>query len=106
MAHGHFEGKDERDPSIRGLFTLESLLSSDWYGARLDAQRDGDLALWRRHVSYLEAALAGPRRIDAALRPMLDARLDRARARLEFVASDGYRTSLTGTIGAQPSTSP
>ena len=33
-AHGHFEGRDASDPAIRGMFTRESLLTSEWYAER------------------------------------------------------------------------
>ncbi|MCC5849043.1 MAG: hypothetical protein JJU29_13235 [Verrucomicrobia bacterium] len=36
MAHGDYEGKTLDDPEIRGMFTLEATLESDWYKARLE----------------------------------------------------------------------
>ena len=57
MAHGHYEGKTERDPAVRRLFTRESLLASDWYRERLVTKQRRDVALWERHRDYLEASL-------------------------------------------------
>ena len=66
MAHGHFEGKDVNDPSIRSMFTREALLDSDWYRERLRVKQTRDIALWRRH---LEAWIArGCRRTGAGKR--------------------------------------
>ena len=35
MAHGHYEGMTVHDPDMRGMFTREALLASDWYKERL-----------------------------------------------------------------------
>ena len=59
MAEGTFEGKDAHHPDIRRLFTLDALLASDWYRERLAAKQRGDERLWRRHLGYLDALLAG-----------------------------------------------
>jgi hypothetical protein len=102
MAYGHHEGRDERDPAIRALFTRDSALASDWYHARLRAKQDRDVALWRRHLAYLDASLARPRAVTDSLRSTLEARRDLARMRLEAASAASYRDSLTGTIGVQP----
>src|SRR5665213_843606 len=49
MAYGNCEGKTERDPAVRRLFTRESLLASDWYRERLVTKQRRDIALWERH---------------------------------------------------------
>jgi hypothetical protein len=82
MAYGHYEGKGINDPAIRGMFTRESMLASDWYRERLLAKQRRDIALWRRHV----IAKGG----------------EAARARLAEVEAPGYPETLVGTIGADP----
>jgi hypothetical protein len=57
MAHGHYEGKTERDPEFRKMFTRESLLASDWYRERLETKQKRDIELWERHQAYLDAYL-------------------------------------------------
>jgi hypothetical protein len=101
MAHGTHEGRDERHPEVRALFTLESMLGSDWYARRLRAKQDRDMAHWQRSIAYLESLRrsAGSGRIDAA---ELAFKLDQARARLAEVSTDAYRDSLHGTLGVQP----
>ena len=42
MAHGQWEGKTLDDKEVRGMFTRESLLNSDWYQARLAAKKEAD----------------------------------------------------------------
>ena len=103
MAHGHVEGRDERDPSVRALFTRDALLTSDWYRARLQAKQDRDIALWRRHVAYLEATRAQPRGRTPEWSATIEARLERARAGVATASADSYREALSGTIGLQPS---
>jgi hypothetical protein len=102
MAHGQFEGRDERDPAIRALFTRDSLLASDWYRARLTAKQSHDVALWKRHVAYLDAALADTRRYEDPMRTTIGARRATAAARLAEVSAPAYLTALQGTIGRQP----
>jgi hypothetical protein len=103
MAHGHFEGKDERDPAIRGMFTRDALLASDWYRARLVTRQRREVALWNRHVNDLTAALARPDHLRPSFATDLQARRDRAVATLERVQRPEYLASLEGTIGADPS---
>ena len=102
MAHGEFEGKTIHDPAIRALFTRESLISSEWYQARLDAKATVDQALWERHIAYLESFLTRPNYQSELQRLRIRERLDQAKATLDHVRSPGYRASLVGMIGVDP----
>ncbi|HUF35691.1 MAG TPA: hypothetical protein VMN37_07055 [Gemmatimonadales bacterium] len=102
MAHGHFEGKDAADPSIRAMFTRESLLASDWYQERLAVKQRRDVALWERHVRSLTEFLGSPGHRDEAGRLGIPARLGHAQAELERVSAPEYLRALVGTIGADP----
>jgi hypothetical protein len=102
MATGSFEGKDNRHPDIRKMFTREALLASDWYRARLETKQRRDTALWSRHVASLEAFLADPSRGSEARQLGLPARRAYAAAELNRVSSPEYRKSLVGMIGADP----
>ncbi len=82
MAHGHFEGKGVDDPSVRALFTRESLLASDWYAERLATKQKRDIALWKRHVAAVDTPAT--------------------RAELARVSAPAYLAELRGTIGADP----
>jgi phosphoenolpyruvate carboxykinase (diphosphate) len=99
MSHGNYEGKCEQDPEIRALFTLESLLASDWYKARLEAQQSLDIVRWTRHRDAVESYLTGGL---PALQLDLQSRLAVALKRLRQSRSDAWRDSLVGTIGADP----
>jgi hypothetical protein len=102
MAHGHYEGKDANDPAIRGMFTREALLASDWYYERLVIKQKRDIALWERHTRSLREFLASPGHWDEAQRLGIGPRLEHARADLERVSSPEYLKALVGTIGADP----
>ena len=102
MAYGYYEGKTITDPSIRALFTRESLISSDWYQARLDAKAGVDQALWKRHLAYLEGFITKPNYQSELKRLKIEERIAKAKDTLAHVSSPAYRNSLVGMIGADP----
>ncbi len=91
MACGSYQGKGVDDPEVRGLFTREAMLASDWYRERLRVKQERDIALWKRHVAALEAAA-----ID------VKSQLSEARKQLARVSAAEYLKELVGTIGADP----
>ncbi len=102
MLHDQFEGKDLAHPDIRALFTVENMLSSDWYAARLEAKSDLDLKKWTQHAASLKAFLAKSNYSDEAARLGIAQRLEAAEDTLAKVKSPGYADSLRGTLGLQP----
>lgn len=100
MANGHYEGMDAHHPTIRSMFTRESVIASDWYKERLKTKQERDGALWRRHLASLETYRSAVR--GASVPVDLDARFNRIRAQLARVTSPAYLEELTGTIGADP----
>ncbi|MDB4802878.1 hypothetical protein OAH05_03000, partial [bacterium] len=102
MAHGNFEGKDERDSSIRDLFTRESLLKSDWYQERLKTQQKRDIHMWQKHLNSVDHYLNTQDDLDCNLVDTLQERRKLASKNLETVSSTNYVQSLIGTIGAAP----
>ncbi|MCA9055418.1 MAG: hypothetical protein KDA75_16370, partial [Planctomycetaceae bacterium] len=102
MADGQIDGKDERDPEIRNLFTRESLLASDWYRERLTVQQQRDIARWKGHLASLDAALAAPERFESTFLTTLQSRRQLAAEQLAAATESGYADKLIGTIGAQP----
>ena len=99
MACGNHKGKTADDPEVRGMFTREALLASDWYRERLETKQARDAALWTRHVRALEdfAGNGGAGEI-----PDLQSRMAESRRQLERVSSGQYLRELEGTIGADP----
>lgn len=106
MAHGRFEGKDAHHPDIRRLFTREHLLESDWYRARLAAKQASDVAMWKRHVAYLESFVNQQTSTEVVKRLELPSRLEKAKAELKRVSDSTYLHRLTGTLGLDPTVAP
>ncbi len=102
MRQDEWEGKGLDHPAVRQLFTRETLLASDWYGARLQAKQAVDRRLWRRHVEYLDKFLKHTNYAEEAERLGIRTRLERARNTLNEVEAGDYLQKLTGTLGAEP----
>jgi len=102
MRDGTWEGRDSGDPAFRALFTRESLLASDWYRARLEAQRTVDAHLWTEQARYLEKFLARPNYADVAARLDVRGRLAQAEDAAAATRTPAYFERLKGTIGAEP----
>ena len=101
MAEGSYEGKTLRDPEVRELFTIDSMLQSDWYGRRLQAKASRDVLHWERFVDRLKAASAkAETKVAEELR--LSERLKHAEEQLERSRREDYVDSLVGTIGLDP----
>jgi hypothetical protein len=102
MRSNEWEGKGLTHPDLRRLFTREALLASDWYAARLEAKRQIDRRLWRRHADYLGRFLKMTSHADEAARLGIPARLTRAHKLLEEIETPAWLEGLRGTLGAQP----
>lgn len=102
MAYGSFDGKTVGDPAIRALFSRETLVTSDWYQARLNAKAEVDQALWKRHLGYLENFLSKPNYQSELERLRIHERIATAKETLARVSSPEYRDSLTGMTGTDP----
>ncbi|HET6248989.1 MAG TPA: hypothetical protein VFE47_14930 [Tepidisphaeraceae bacterium] len=92
----------DRSEKLSELFSRERLMESDWYQQRLVTKQRRDVALWERHVAYLESFLARPSHADVAETMGIAERLESARQSLEEVMSPDYLDRLRGTIGADP----
>src|SRR5271154_2122797 len=102
MAHGSYYGMGVDHPEVRGMFTREALLASDWYNERLHAKQQRDIALWRRHVHALEQFRATDQEFPPQDGIDFDSRFALAHAQLARVSSPAYLDELRNTIGADP----
>ena len=102
MVDGNFEGRGIEDPAIRGLFSREALLQSDWYRERLRTKQQRDIALWRRHLSALEVFRSASRAAAASQTLDVEGLLKTAGEQLARVSAPSYLKELEGTIGADP----
>ncbi|MDD5036683.1 MAG: hypothetical protein PHE55_18240 [Methylococcaceae bacterium] len=102
MASGDYGGKDIHHPHIRSLFSRENLLQSQWYLQRLETKQARHVALWQRHVAYLEAFLGTESHAQYAKKLHLKERLEKARHLLSKGMEEEYLAGLAGTLGADP----
>ena len=102
MRDGTWDGRNTDDPVFRALFTRESLLASDWYRARLEAQRTIDVHLAESQARYLEKFLTRSNYADVASRLNIRDRLARATAAAAAAREPDYLKKLMGTLGAEP----
>lgn len=102
MAYGSYEGKTERDPEVRRLFTKESLLASDWYRERLLMKQSRDIELWERHRDYLNAYVAAHPNADPAVLAAIADRQKIVATELDRIRRPEYVDELFGTLGAEP----
>ncbi|MBK9476983.1 MAG: hypothetical protein IPL94_12385 [Tetrasphaera sp.] len=91
------------DPEFRSMFTRDSVLTSDWYGARLDAAQAKLIAQADAGVAAIEDLLAQAQdQGDVASRMSLQERLAEVKSAREEYASPATRQALIGTLGRQP----
>jgi hypothetical protein len=102
MAFGEHEGKTERDPDVRRMFTKDALLKSDWYRDRLVTRQKRDLALWERHRDYLANYLKDRPNMDASLEATIHQRQQMVATELNWIQHPDYIEGLYGTLGAEP----
>ena len=102
MRDGTWEGRNSDDPAFRALFSRDTLLASDWYAARLEAQRKIEGHLWERHARYLEKFLQRTNYADVAAELDIRGRLERVTRNVRATREPGYTKTLVGTLGAEP----
>jgi hypothetical protein len=106
MANGHHEGRDAHHADVRMLFTRDYLMKSDWYLARLKTKQAIDVALWQRHLNYLNEFLGKPAYRNECIRLGITHRKNWVQAELIRATSPAYLELLQGTLGADPSLRP
>ncbi len=102
MRDGNWEGRDANDPKFRALFTREAVLASDWYRARLEAQRSVDAHALESQARYLEKFLARSGYADVAIRLDIKGRLTRVTEAVRAARAPEYFEKLRGTLGVEP----
>lgn len=102
MAEGTYEGKTEHDPEIRQLFDREYVLQSDWYHERLKALQQGRVALYERHIAYLQDFANKARHDDEVRRLGIEQRVHAAKNHLARVKDAAFLKTIYGTIGLDP----
>ncbi len=94
MRDGNYQGKTLSDPSIREMFTRESILASDWYAERLMTRQQIEM---KALAGILQSLQESENKSEE-----LTARIAELKAKLKSVKGINYLKSLVGTIGADP----
>ncbi len=102
MVAGRPLRRDAASQAVRQMFTLEYLLESDWYRERLAIKQRRDIALWKRHLEYLDRYLAHHGRQRAFGSVDVVAQRQRVETELARLRSTAYLSELFGTLGADP----
>lgn len=102
MAYGSFDGKDLSNQDLRKQFERESVLQSDWYKERLKLKQTKDVAFLQSEIRYYEDFMSNPKNKSLVNEMKISQRVEKAKSRLEYVASEKYVKDLVGTIGADP----
>ena len=105
MAHGAWNGKTERDPTVRATFTKEALLTSDWYRARLIAKQQRDIAHWQHRAETLALYEKDREESDPAFLESIRERQQFVNEQLARVIRAEYVDELVGTLGVDPTLS-
>ena len=78
-------------------------MASDWYRERLKNKQRKDIALWKRHLAYLDNYVRSSTIADEETHLDLPTRRAHTATELHRVSSPSYLESLVGTLGADPS---
>lgn len=92
MRDGSYEGKTLDDLSLRQMFTLESILKSEWYAERLMNRQQIEINLLQSAIRRLSSS----ENKDAATA----AKIAELQAKLKTVKGINYLKSIYGTLGA------
>ncbi len=99
MAYGKYNGKTLDDPEVRKLFDRDYMVKSDWYRERLLNKQLGDIALWQKHLSYLQEYLIEWPDLDEKFLNSVHHKIQVAEDNIKYYKSDAYLKSLEGYIG-------
>jgi phosphoenolpyruvate carboxykinase (diphosphate) len=102
MRDGTWEGRGPDDPKFRALFSRETVLASDWYRARLEAQALIDHQMWERNARYLEKFLQRRNYADMAEQLKIREKLERVVELVRFTRHPDYLQQLVGGLGSEP----
>lgn len=102
MAHGHYEGKDEKDPEIRKMFTADYVLNSEWYAERLKTKQQIECSYYQKQIEYIQSFMSEKINESIAQELQLEQRIHRLKEHLSKIEQSDYLDSLRGTIGADP----
>lgn len=102
MAEGEFEGMSADSKEFRDMFTMDAVLSSDWYAERLSLMQTKSIAFYEKSIEGLKRFLAQSAVQDPNVVKIVESNLAKAEKKLSYFNSSDYIKDITGTIGADP----
>ena len=102
MAYGNYEGKEMSDPELRGYFTRDYIINSDWYKDRLKLKQQKDISFYTKQINYLETFISNPGNTQQVIEMDLNGRLQTVKDLYNEANTEAYLKGLEGTIGADP----
>ncbi|MDC7220131.1 MAG: hypothetical protein PQJ59_09335 [Spirochaetales bacterium] len=102
MAEGSYEGKSADDPEIRKLFERDSVISSDWYKARLTGFQKNRADQLQANLTYLNSFQNMEQHNAEAIRLNIPQKIEAIKGEIEEVSKDSFLKKLEGTIGLDP----
>jgi hypothetical protein len=99
MAYGNYNGKSIDDPEIRKTFTLENMMTSDWYHERLTNKQLGDITQWQKHLKYLRDYQTRWTNLEPQVSEKIKSSIELAEKSIKKFKSADYLKSLEGYIG-------
>jgi len=100
MAYGEYQGHTINDSFVRDLFKKETVLSSDWYAARLKSKQNIDADLLKKKITNIEFFIKNPVNKSLIQEFCYEEKLESAKKLYDYYLSDAYLESLIGTLGA------
>jgi hypothetical protein len=99
MAYGNYNGKSIDDPEIRKTFTLENMMTSDWYHERLTNKQLGDITQWQKHLKPLRDYQTRWTNLEPQVSEKIKSSIELAEKSIKKFKSADYLKSLEGYIG-------
>lgn len=99
MAHGDYEGKGTNSAEIRDMFTLESLLASEWYAERLATRKQVELNHCDKLIAYLKSRIAVTEEVDSE---PFEAKLKAIKKQRDSIRRKDAQKAYMHTLGTDP----
>ena len=102
MASEELDDSRLRDPELRNLFKPDSILSSDWYLARVESRLSTMRDFWDGRVRYLEEFAAEGSNNETIEDLKIQDRIHFCKEARAVLDQEGTRSTLIGSLGREP----
>ncbi len=101
MAGRDYQNYQLNGADFRALFSRDSVMASSWYKRRLLNKQAVNMIIMDRKIENLEHFVNNPNNAEVVANYGYVAKLENARARKAYYASDAYLEALVGSVGAE-----